>query len=76
MVSSNPAIARDMVRGVSSSCGVARQFRVQIRRHHEATWSHHASFVRRDAAERCVDDLLKRGFHVRLVAWQFCPVAY
>jgi len=60
---------------VSSPGGAARQYRVQYHAPTESDWHMYATFRSRDLAEDCEQQLQKRGFESRIVAYAICPAA-
>lgn len=60
---------------VSSPGGMARQFRIQHQKTVDDPWQMFAVFVRRDQAQRCLEDLLEDGRAARLVSYLVFPAA-
>jgi hypothetical protein len=63
------------VRGVSVPGGMARQYRVQVRRAGEAHWRRHATFRRADLAEALRTRLEHAGWDARVVGYKICAAA-
>lgn len=59
---------------VSHSCGVARQYRVQIETG-ASLWRKYASFHSREQAEDCLKSLSEDGYRARLVTYDLPPTA-
>ena len=75
MTTKSPPAPHAFIRATSSPGGAARQFRVQYCADDGHTWNLYASFASREAAQDCLNGLLQRPHHARLVEGSVCPTA-